>query len=104
MTYYGRWTYKYEIAAKQGRGRRPASSTRPARPAIRSRSSQGKTGEKFDLVTPDENVDRVAVEGWITLDQAKELFTRAGPGLRPAQGAARATRDFRRSRSASPRR
>ena len=38
MTYYGRWTYKFEIGAREGRGRRAHRSTRPVRPAIRSTS------------------------------------------------------------------
>ena len=37
MTYYGRWTYKYEIAAKKGRSP-PSSFTRPSRPPILTRS------------------------------------------------------------------
>jgi Zn-dependent M28 family amino/carboxypeptidase len=39
---------------------------------------QGKTGEQFDLVTPDKNMGRAAIEGWVTLDQAKALFALAG--------------------------
>ena len=39
---------------------------------------QGKTAEQFDLVAPDKNMGRAAVEGWITLDQAKALFAMAG--------------------------
>jgi len=39
---------------------------------------QGKTGEQFDLVTPDKNMSRPAIEGWITLDKAKALFQSAG--------------------------
>ena len=38
---------------------------------------QGKTGEQFDLVTPDKNMARPSIEGWITLEQAKALFSRA---------------------------
>jgi Zn-dependent M28 family amino/carboxypeptidase len=34
--------------------------------------------EQFDLVAPDKNMSRCAVEGWITLDQAKALFAMAG--------------------------
>jgi Zn-dependent M28 family amino/carboxypeptidase len=39
---------------------------------------QGRTGEQFTFDTPGRSMDRVAVEGWITLDQAKALFARAG--------------------------
>ena len=39
---------------------------------------QGNLREKFDLVTPDKNMGRAAIEGWITLDAAKKLFAMAG--------------------------
>ena len=39
---------------------------------------QGKTAEQFDLVTPDKNMSRAAVEGWISEPQAKALFAMAG--------------------------
>ena len=86
MTYYGRWTYKYEIACGEGRGGARSSSTRPARPAIRSGSCR-KLGpaRTSRSVTPDENMSRAAVEGWISLEKAKELFADGGPGLRRAR-------------------
>src|SRR5262249_47593796 len=39
---------------------------------------QGKTGEQFDLVTPDKNMGRAAIEGWLSLDQGKALLAMAG--------------------------
>jgi hypothetical protein len=39
---------------------------------------QSKVTEQFDLVTADKNRGRAAIEGWITLDQAKQLFAMAG--------------------------
>ena len=92
MTYYGRWTYKYE----QGMKHHAAAvlivhETGPA--GYPFSVVQGKTGEQFDLVTADKNMGRAPIEGWITLDQAKALFTMAGQdfdGLR----AKAATRDF----------
>ena len=51
MTYYGRWTYKYEIAAEKGAAA-ASSSTRPGRRATRSRSSRQAGGENFDLARP----------------------------------------------------
>src|SRR5215470_16500743 len=39
---------------------------------------QGKTGEQFDLVTPDKNMGRASIEGWITRDQTERLFKMAG--------------------------
>jgi len=77
MTYYGRWTYKYEIGAKKkAAGVLIVHETGPA--GYPFAVVQGKTGEQFTFVTPDKNMSRVAVEGWITLDQAHRLMTMAG--------------------------
>jgi Zn-dependent M28 family amino/carboxypeptidase len=77
MTYYGRWTYKYEIGAKLGAaGVLIVHETGPA--GYPFSVLQGGGAEQFDLVAPDRNMGRAAVEGWITLDQAKRLFTLAG--------------------------
>ena len=77
MTYYGRWTYKYEQGMKhKAAGVLIVHETGPAGyPFV---VVQGKTGEQFDLVTPDKNLSRSAIEGWITLDQARALFRLAG--------------------------
>jgi Zn-dependent M28 family amino/carboxypeptidase len=77
MTYYGRWTYKYEIgAAKGAAGVLIVHETGPA--GYGFNVVQGKTGEQFDLVTPDKNMGRAAIEGWITLGQAKKVLQMAG--------------------------
>jgi len=77
MTYYGRWTYKYEMGAKMSAaGVLIVHETEPA--GYPFAVVQSKVTEQFDLVTPDKNMGRVAVEGWITLDQAKKLFALAG--------------------------
>jgi Zn-dependent M28 family amino/carboxypeptidase len=77
MTYYGRWTYKYEMGAKLGAaGVLIVHETGPA--GYPFAVVQGKTGEQFDLETPDGNQGRAALEGWITLEQAKALFALAG--------------------------
>ncbi len=92
MTYYGRWTYKYEQGIKHNAAAvLIVHETGPA--GYPFAVVQGKTGEQFDLVTPDKNLGRAPIEGWITLDQAKALFTMAGhdfDGLRVKA----ATRDF----------
>ncbi|MBM4185824.1 MAG: M28 family peptidase [Gemmatimonadetes bacterium] len=92
MTYYGRWTYKYE----QGQRHKAAAvlivhETEPA--GYPFAVVQGKTGEQFDLVTPDKNLTRSPIEGWITLDEAKALFAMAGQDFDAAKAQA-ATRDF----------
>ena len=92
MTYYGRWTYKYEIgAAKGAAGILIVHETGPA--GYGFNVVQGKTGEQFDLVTPDKNMGRAAVEGWITLGQAKTLLQMAGRDFDTLKKQA-ATREF----------
>jgi Zn-dependent M28 family amino/carboxypeptidase len=78
MTYYGRWTYKYEIAAEKGAaGAIIVHETGPAGyPWAVVQGSNSR--ENFDLQSPDKNMKRIAVEGWMTLDRAKELFSAAG--------------------------
>jgi Zn-dependent M28 family amino/carboxypeptidase len=93
MTYYGRWTYKYEVAAKLGAaGVLIVHETEPA--GYPFAVVQGKTTEQFDLETPDGNASRAAVEGWITLAQAKALFQMAGQDFAALERRA-ATRAFR---------
>ncbi|MCC6316528.1 MAG: M28 family peptidase [Gemmatimonadaceae bacterium] len=93
MTYYGRWTYKYEQGMKhKAAGVLLVHETEAA--GYPFAVVQGKTAEQFDLVTPDSNRTRSAVEGWITLDQAKALFAMAGQDFGALSSAA-ATRDFR---------
>ncbi len=78
MTYYGRWTYKFEEAARQGAAAAIiVHETKPAAygwEVVRNSNS----GNKSWLLTPDKNASRVRIEGWITLDTARDLFKRAG--------------------------
>jgi Zn-dependent M28 family amino/carboxypeptidase len=77
MTYYGRWTYKYEVGAARGAaGVLIVHETGPA--GYPFAVVQGKTTEQFDLEANDGNASRCAVEGWITEEQAKALFATAG--------------------------
>jgi Zn-dependent M28 family amino/carboxypeptidase len=92
MTYYGRWTYKYEIAAQKGAaGVLIVHETVPA--GYPFEVVQAKTTEQFDLVTPDKNLGRVNVEGWITLDRARALMQMAGQDFEALKKQA-ASRDF----------
>ncbi len=78
MTYYGRWTYKYEEASRQGAaGAIIIHETAPASYPW-SVVENSWSGEQFGFVKDNNNMDRVAVEGWVTVDVAKELFTKAG--------------------------
>ncbi|HXB52895.1 MAG TPA: M28 family peptidase [Rhizomicrobium sp.] len=78
MTYYGRWTYKYEEAARQGAAAAIiVHETKPAAyPWQVVRSSNG--GAKLWLEAKDKNKSALPIEGWMTLDTAKDLFARAG--------------------------
>ncbi len=80
MTYYGRWTYKYEEAARRGAAgvlivHETATAGYPF-PVV-----QGFLGERLDLVTADNNMSRAKVEGWLSLDAARALMTQAGQDL-----------------------
>ncbi len=66
-----------------------SSSTRPARPATRSRSCRASLGEQFDLDAADSNMGRASVEGWLSLDAGAGAVGDGGAGLRRAQGAGR---------------
>ena len=78
MTYYGRWTYKFEEAARHGAAAAIiVHETAPAAygwQVVRNSNS----GAKSWLVNADGNSMMVPLEGWITLDTAKTLFARAG--------------------------
>jgi Zn-dependent M28 family amino/carboxypeptidase len=77
MTYYGRWTYKFEEGARKGAaGILIVHETGPA--GYPFSVVQGNLREKFDLVTPDKNMGRAAIEGWITLDAAKRILKMGG--------------------------
>lgn len=81
MTYYGRWTYKYEEAARQGAA--AAIVIHETEPASYGWDvvSGSWTGEQYDLVRPDRGASRTALEGWITYNQAEQMFTSAGLNL-----------------------
>jgi Zn-dependent M28 family amino/carboxypeptidase len=78
MTYYGRWMYKYEIAAKKGAAAAIIiHETGPAAyPYSVVRTSWSK--ENFELDAPDRNSGAVSVRSWITLDVAKKLLSDTG--------------------------
>ncbi len=93
MTYYGRWTYKFEEAAAKGAlGCLIVHQTGPAGyPWGVVRSSN--TGEQFSLVSADRGMSRCAVEGWITYEKAKVLFALAGKDFDALEKSA-VSRDF----------
>ena len=81
MTYYGRWTYKYEIATAKGAAAvLIVHETGPAGyPFEVVSGSFGR--ENFTIQQPDKNAGRVPVEGWITYAKAAELCKKAGQDL-----------------------
>ena len=78
MTYYGRWTYKFEEAARQGAaGILIIHDTAPAAyPWSVVRSGWSKS--KLQSEEKDNNMSRAIVEGWISSDMAKQLFQLSG--------------------------
>ena len=78
MTYYGRWTYKYEEAARQGAA--AVIIVHETKPAAYGwavvRDSWG--GANMFLEAADKNISQSAIQGWITHETAIELFKRAG--------------------------
>jgi Zn-dependent M28 family amino/carboxypeptidase len=78
MTYYGRWTYKYEIAAAKGAAAALiVHETGPAGyPYFVLIASN--TRENFDLQSPDGNSGQVQVQGWLSLGKAREWIAAAG--------------------------
>jgi len=92
MTYYGRWTYKFEQGMKhKAAGVLLVHETGPAGypwPVV-----QGMGGEKFDLATPDSNRTRAPMEGWIHLDRARALLQLGGQNFDSLKARA-TTREF----------
>ena len=80
MTYYGRWTYKYEEAARPGaKAAFVIHETGPA--GYGWGVVAGGSPVKFDLKRDNKNMDRAAVEGWITEKSANALFASVGKSL-----------------------
>jgi Zn-dependent M28 family amino/carboxypeptidase len=78
MTYYGRWSYKYEIAAAKGAAAAViVHETIPAAyPWSVVENSNAK--ENFAIDAPDKNMGTIGIRSWITLDAAKKLCNAAG--------------------------
>ena len=92
MTYYGRWTYKFEEGARKGAaGVLIVHETGPA--GYPFSVVQGNLREKFDIVAANKNMDRAAIEGWVSLPTAKKIFAMAGQDFDKLKQAA-LSRDF----------
>ncbi len=78
MTYYGRWTYKFEEAARQGAaGAIIVHEEAPAGYPWEVVSGSW-TGPQFDQAGDDGNMGRVAIEGWVRGEVAREIFAAGG--------------------------
>jgi Zn-dependent M28 family amino/carboxypeptidase len=94
MTYYGRWTYKFEEAAR--RGATAAIIVHQSEPAAYGWDTVRNSWStpQLDHATSDGNAGRVAIEGWITEPAAEKLFAANGTTLAEAVKRAN-TRGFR---------
>ncbi len=88
MTYYGRWTYKFDEAGRKG-----------AAAALIIHDNEGASygwdvvknswsGAQYDLPAKDDPAPRIPAQGWITGDAANALFTGAGLDLAKLRAAA----------------
>lgn len=92
MTYYGRWTYKFEEASRRG-----------AVAALIIHETEGAgygwnvvqspQGENYDIVRPADQITSLALQGWISGEAAQKLFDDAGLDLADLRARAR-TKDF----------
>jgi Zn-dependent M28 family amino/carboxypeptidase len=93
MTYYGRWTYKYDIAGEKGAAgvllvHETASAGYPWSVV------KGFSGERFELEAPDKYMGKPKVEAWISLEKARELCATAAQDYEALKKKA-VTRTFR---------
>lgn len=94
MTYYGRWTYKFEEAGRQGAAGAIIihETAAAAYPWAVIQSSTGSA--RWDIVRADRGANRAGFEGWVQNDVATETFRRAGLDLAQLRAAAQ-QRGFR---------
>jgi Zn-dependent M28 family amino/carboxypeptidase len=94
MTYYGRWTYKYEIAAQKGAAAAVIiHETEPAAyPYSVVMTSWSK--ENFEVDAANKNMDAVQVRSWITRQQAERLLAESKQDFEELKKAA-IRKDFR---------
>jgi Zn-dependent M28 family amino/carboxypeptidase len=90
--YYGRWTYKYESAAKQGAAGAIIIHTTPSAGYPFQVVQSSWTGPQFEL--PAENEPHLQVKSWVTEDAARQLVKLAGQDLDALVKSAR-SRDFK---------
>ncbi|TSB04306.1 M28 family metallopeptidase [Sphingorhabdus contaminans] len=89
MTYYGRWTYKFEEAARQGAA--AALIIHDDAPAAYGWNvvNSSWTGTQFLAQSKDAGASQTAANGWIQKDVAREIFEAAGQDLDKQMAAAK---------------
>lgn len=89
MTYYGRWTYKFEEAARQGaRAALVIHDTFPAAYGWNVVESSW-TGAQYSVEKANAGMDQTEANGWIQQDVARAIFTAAGQDLTALTAAAK---------------
>mgnify|MGYP001762378828 FL=1 len=81
MTYYGRWTYKYEEAARQGAAMLLIVHETEAA-SYGWNVVAGTSPIRFELADANKNMHKAQVEGWLSLDAAERLFAANGSSLK----------------------
>jgi Zn-dependent M28 family amino/carboxypeptidase len=78
MTYYGRWTYKYEEAARQGA--KAVLIVHETAPAAYPWSvvESSNTGTKYTLVDQENNISKLPIMGWLHYDATQKIMAAAG--------------------------
>ncbi|MET4684107.1 M28 family metallopeptidase [Brevundimonas faecalis] len=94
MTFYGRWTYKFQVAAAHGAAGVLVIHDTPGAGYPWSTLQNSSTAPKLDIVRADPDRERVAAQGWIQGAVAERLFQEAGLDFEALKAQAR-TPDFR---------
>lgn len=93
MTFYGRWTYKFQVAAAHGAAGVLVIHDTPGAGYPWSTLQNSSTAPRFDIVRADPDKERVAAQGWIQGAVAEKLFQDAGLDFAALKAQAR-TPDF----------
>jgi Zn-dependent M28 family amino/carboxypeptidase len=89
MTYYGRWTYKFEEAARQGAtGALIVHDTFPAAYGWNVVQSSW-SGSEYHVARPDNAMGETEMNGWVQMDVAKQIFGAAGQDFAALSAAAK---------------
>jgi Zn-dependent M28 family amino/carboxypeptidase len=88
MTYYGRWTYKFEEAVRQGAAGLLVIHETGAAGYPWDVPRNGAARPQFDLEVPDYESKRLGLEGWITEDATRRILALAGEDFDQLKGAA----------------